>query len=221
MKEIIIACKTLERELEFVIKKEKINPDIIWIESGLHNTPTKLKTRIGEELEKIDGEYQRVFLCFGTCGNFLLGLKTGKYELVIPRVDDCITLLLGSLKRRQEITQEMGTYFLTKGWLDGERNIWVEYKYSIDKYGQEEADELFEIMFSGYRRLGILDHGAYDIEKLMSECQHIGEDLKLKLERLDASMEYVRELITGPHSKERYIIVGPNTTIKLEDLDLN
>ena len=32
------------------------------------------------------------------------------------------------------------TYFLTRGWLGGESNIYKEYLFTVEKYGKEMAD---------------------------------------------------------------------------------
>lgn len=222
MKELIVACSTVKRELEYVLEKENKSFEIIWVESGLHNTPSLLSARISQIFREIDekGYHDRILMCFGTCGNYLNGIVNGNFETVVPRVDDCISLLLGSVKRRQEISREEGTYFLTKGWIEGERNIWVEYRYSVEKYGQEEADELFDMMMSGYGRIGLLDTEAYNIDELVSECAHIASDLKLNLEKIKAGLDYIKKLINGPYDKKEFIIIEKNQTINLYDLEL-
>lgn len=50
-------------------------------------------------------------------------------------------------------------YFMSKGWLQGERNIWVEYLRAREKYGEDTAREIMAMMFGSYQKLGILDTG--------------------------------------------------------------
>ncbi len=159
MNTAIVCCKTIYAELELAMAETGCDYPIILIESGLHNYPEKLRTRLQEALDHAEG-YDRILLAFGTCGNSVAGLRTGKFELILPLVDDCITLLLGSsdIKRQYE-----RTYFLTKGWLDGEQNIWWEYQYAIKKYGEETGKSIYAAALNQYRNLGILDTGAYSI----------------------------------------------------------
>ena len=96
MKSTIIACKTLEEELLYVMESLSMHPPVVWLESGLHNNPAHLHERLQEELDKITGQ-ELVIMAFGFCGNSVLHLKTGNYTLILPRVDDCISLLLGSV----------------------------------------------------------------------------------------------------------------------------
>jgi len=48
----------------------------------------------------------------------VIGLKSEYSTLVIPKVDDCIGILLGSNDEyKTQQLQQPGTYYLTKGWL--------------------------------------------------------------------------------------------------------
>ena len=42
MKSTIIACKTLEEELLYVMESLSMHPPVVWLESGLHETPEAL-----------------------------------------------------------------------------------------------------------------------------------------------------------------------------------
>jgi hypothetical protein len=185
---------------------------VITIESGLHNYPEKLRSRLQEALDHAEA-YDRVLLAFGTCGNSVVGLRTGSFELVLPLADDCITLLLGSsdLKRQYE-----RTYFLTKGWLDGERNIWWEYQYAIKKYGEETGKSIYSTILSNYRYLGILDTGAYDIAEIGTLTEEIAAELGLEHKILPATTRYLNKLITGPWPADEFLIVPPESTISSE-----
>lgn len=110
MSSIIVACRTIDNEAKKAIAETGVTHPVIWIESGLHNWPDKLRARLQEQISAIDNvEY--IIMAFGYCGNSLLRIKSDNAKLVIPRVDDCISLLLGSYLRRQQMSGEMGTYF--------------------------------------------------------------------------------------------------------------
>ena len=49
----------------------------------------------------------------------MLGLKTEHAALVVPRVDDCIAMLLGSNEAfSMESEKERGSYYLAKAYLE-------------------------------------------------------------------------------------------------------
>ena len=212
----IIACETLRTELLYVMQALEIKCDVFWIESGLHNTPKKLHDELQIMLDGITG-YERVLLCFGACGNSLLDLRVGSYELIMPRVDDCITLFLGSTKARRDADSQHAAYYMTEGWLYGVRNIWVEYNNCVDRYGKEQAKEIFEMQYKHYRTLALLDTGVGNISGLVCSTKTIADTLGLKQIVLTAGTEYIAQLLLGPWSSDRFIKKKPQSRIESSD----
>lgn len=221
MNTIIIACSTLKNELSCAMEEIGCTFPVIWLESGLHNVPEKLRQALKDSLGQADAlGADRVLLSFGFCGNALNQLLTGHFELILPRADDCISLLIGSSKRRHQIQSEAGTYFMTKGWLDGERNIWKEYEYALEKYGSKRGQRIFDTMFGNYKRIGILDTRCYPLKPVMEEASRIAGKLNLALDTIPASNQYLIKLLTGPWPQDGFLTVPPNTRITLSDLTL-
>lgn len=216
MKKTIIACKTIEKELETVLACQEERPEIHWLESGLHNVPKKLNARIQEELDKCEG-CDCVLMAMGTCGNSVAGLRTGDYLTVIPRVDDCISLLMGSMEVRKACK---ATYFMTEGWLSGERNIWREYEYCVEKFGEETGKQVFDMMFRNYNAVALLDTGCFDAEKAEAETREIAARLNLAYERISGTLSYIAELLKEGWSEERFILIPPCSVICEEDCNL-
>lgn len=213
----VIACRTIEDELTALIQRTRSPHDIIWIEAGLHNDPVKLHNRLQEELDRCDGSYDTVLLCMGTCGNSVKDLHTGSFSLVLPRVDDCITLLLGSMNTRRA-ANSAGTYFMTEGWLRGERNIWKEYEYAIQKYGEKRGKRIFDVMFANYHHLKLVDTGCYDMAAAEAEARKMAEALHMEYGVLPGTLSYMAQLLTGPWPGEQFIVVPPHG--RLEDVSV-
>lgn len=221
MKTMIICCKTIEHELLLAAAGTGVSYPVIWIESGLHNVPSKLNARLQQELDRLPTDIDRVLLGFGYCGNALIGLKTGAYETVLPRVDDCITLMLGSYRRRLQITKEEGTYFLTEGWLRGERNIWEEYLHTRKRYGEKRAQQIFAAMLAHYSRLGVVDTGACELQQLLPTTERIAAQLGLRHQVLPGSLSLLEALLTGPWEEPAFLTVPPFSTIAAHQLWLD
>ena len=217
MDQIIIACQTLRDELLFALKKTGFLATVLWIESGLHNSPAKLHERLQETLDGITG-CTRVLLLFGFCGNAVLGLKTGSYELILPRADDCISILFGSNGERKEFEQKNSAYFLTEGWLRGERNLWIEYLHALDKYGEKQAEEIVKIMFGHYKSLALLNTGVNQIEELLVKTKVIAETFNLKQIIAQGTTLYIETLLRGPWVKKYFVSISPNSVINDADL---
>lgn len=208
MKTTMIVCETLKDEFLFLYKEIGLRANVKWIESGLHNYTQKLHDRLQQAIDEIT-DCDRVILVFGRCGDSVQNLKNGDFEMIVPKAEDCISLLMGSNERRRDYSKEHAAYYLTEGWLRGERNIWVEYLYSVEKYGEETAKSIAKMMYCNYRTLALLDTGIDPIGELMEKTREIEETLDLKREVVPAELSYIRELLTGPWGAERYEIVPP------------
>lgn len=216
MKTVVIACKTIEDELIYAMEKAENTFPIIWLEQGLHNVPERLREELQTAIDHSGAD--RVLLAMGFCGNALQGLKISVPELVFPRVDDCISLLLGSVAQRLEVSEQYAAYFFTEGWLRGERNIWVEHEYMLEKYGEEITEELEKSMFGHYRTLGLLDCGFQPIQPLFEETKKIADALHLKQQVIPATVGYLRDLLTGPWPAERFVTLKLGSEITAEEL---
>ena len=213
MNKVIVACNTLADELKTAVLETCREYPILWVESGLHNSPQLLKEKLQQVLDTVD-RVDCVLLAFGFCGNSVLGIKAREYRLVIPRVEDCITLLLGSDEKRKEAS---GTYFLTRGWLDYEKNIWEEYKFLVKKYGKERAERVFQVMLGHYKNLGLIDTGAYSLEDVQKISCRVARDLKLHHIVIEGTLDYMKKLLTGPYDED-FIIVPPGEEVTFDTL---
>lgn len=209
MNPIIIACKTIEQELLASMKETGYEYPVLWLESGLHNWPDKLRSRIQELLEQCQS-YDTVLLAMSFCGNSVVGLKTKAFQLVIPRSDDCITLLLGSFHRRQEVK---ATYFLTEGWLKGELNLWKEYQNCLTKYGEKRGKRIFSTLLAHYKNLALVDTGCFDQETLEKQVCQIAAVLGLEYICLDGTLDHLKQLLTGPWTGDRFVLVEPRSQV--------
>lgn len=219
MDTVILACNTIKDEIELAAEKAQCRHPIIWIESGLHLVPDSLRRRMQEELDKIDGP-RTVILAFGFCGNSVVGVKTGNFEMVIPKVDDCITLLLGSKDQRARSGRNGGIYYLTRGWLEGEANIWKEYHAVLARFGPKKTARIYKVMLAHYKYLGLIDTGAYDLPGLMPHAKEISSTLNLELTVLPGTDLYLKRLLTGPWDDDSFLKIPPLTTIDLTSLGI-
>ena len=216
MKCAAIVCETVRDEYLDAVERTGCSYQTRWVPSGLHNYPEKLRGALQKELDDVDAS--RVLMCFGNCGNAVVGLQSRDYELILPRVDDCISLLLGSVRERMRINSEHPSYFLTAGWLRGERNIYVEYEHALVRFGEKRAKRIISAMLGNYDYVTLLDTGSFDITPAKSESEAIAEKLGLGFRVIPASVDYISKLLTGPHSCERFYVFPPNTVINICNL---
>lgn len=218
-KTVIVACETLKGELETVMARTGSVHPVVWIESGLHAWPDKLRDKLQETIDELPPEYETVLLMFGFCGNSMVGINAGARTLVLPRVADCVPIFLGSQQRRAEVGSDV--YFLTKGYLSGEQNILREHDYYVQRYGEKRAMRLAKAMMAHYKRFAVVDTGAFEVPPLVTDIQPQADLLGIPVEVVPGDLILVEELLAGGEDPARFLHVPPGGIVSFEDsLDL-
>ncbi len=207
----IIACEVLRKEVEH------LNPgyEVEFYEGALHNHPDKLRETLQRCIDETPGERQ-ILLCCGRCSNGTAGLRAGCHRLILPAVDDCISLLLGSRKRYlEEYVDKPGTFYYTRGWVDFIDDPYKEYLKTVPKYGEELARELAHLILQNYTRLVLIEtpemaEVSREVEPYLAT---VSAFYNLPLERIVGSLRFFNKLLHGPHDDE-FIVVEPHGVLE-------
>ncbi|BCV21474.1 DUF1638 domain-containing protein [Moorella sp. Hama-1] len=151
MRSLIIACRVMEEELRSLATGRE---ELLFLDQGLHRSPERLRQALQEAIDAAV-DYDFVLLGYGLCGGALDGLHAGPCPVIIPKVDDCIPLLLGSVAARGG--WPAGTYFLSSGWLAGEENIVREYQHCLERYGEERGRWILKQLYNHYQNLVFIE----------------------------------------------------------------
>lgn len=181
MSTMIISCEMVKNELTAVLEKAGLTLPITWISSEYHNDPNKLREKLQQEIDAAPA-CEIILLAFGCCGNATVGLRATTANLVIPKAEDCIEILLR--KRNQKFERKARTYFLSKGWLESPNNLMNEYVHALNKYGEYRTKRIFNAMLKEYRYLMLIDTGLSDsseLDAMLSETERIAATVNLEV----------------------------------------
>jgi hypothetical protein len=217
---VILSCQVLQDLLARLLP-EGLAREVTFLDYGLHRVPAKMTYTLQEHLEAIE-EPSLVVLGYGLCGNGLKGLRAGKHTLLVPRVDDCIALLLGSYRDYiRQFEAVPGTYYLSKGWLESGSHPLKEHREYAEKYGPEEADWLMDQQYQHYERLAMVAHTQEDLAKYRPEAEEVArycERWGYRYEEILGSDTYVRRLIEVAAALDQadgdFVVVPPGGEIK-------
>lgn len=216
MNAIIIACRTIEDELNFVLKENKINIPVIYGEAGLHSHPEKLKSFIQDTIDEID-DVDYILLGYGLCGNGLIGLSSKKATLILPQYHDCVAIFLGSDERyRANLSSEIGALFLTQGVMRYFNPKKKFYDEVVLRLGSKKALRYSKVIFENYKRFAMVETGAYDPETLFPEIKAQAEFFGLQTQRIPGTIDVLRKLVKGQWN-EKFQVVPPGQEIKIWD----
>lgn len=208
---VVLSCRTLELELSEAMRRAECQYPVIWLEAGLHNVPARLHAALEQALAQC-ACYSHVLVAMGFCGNALIGLNTRHLQLVVPRVDDCISLLLGSMQRRLSLNSE-GLYYFTEGWLKGERTLLAEYRHAAEKYGEKRAQRVLSAMLHNYRKAAAIETGCGADAWTKQQTKAAACELGLSYCELHGTLDYLLDLLTGNWPAERFLCFPPQTQI--------
>lgn len=215
MKTVVICCETLKNELNTIFQQKGISLPVIWISSDYHNNPAILRKKLQSEIDGLDG-YDRIFLGFGCCGNSTIGLTATTAEMIIPKANDCIDILLS--RKDKKLERKIGTYFLSKGWLQSAtKGIINEHQQLIERYGEEKAQLLLKTMLNQYYFLMFIDSGVSDGDELnhlleISEKFASAANLELVVEK--GLFWLLQALVEGPW-EEDFIVIKKGETVPM------
>jgi len=210
----IIACETVINEiLDFM------PPDMQYqsIEPGLHLQPEKLKRVLQKTIDHLTADADTIILGYGLCSMAVIGLRAAKSTLVVPRIDDCIAMLLGSQKNyKAQLHVEPGTYFLSKGWIESGINLVEEFRKTEARLGKRRADIVKGLMLKNYSRLAFINLGYREGERYRRFSRQAADELGLSFEEIEGTTRLLKRMVTGPWNHE-FVVTPPGQTIRLED----
>jgi hypothetical protein len=233
LKILCLACEVLARPLYLCAARSAHIVDIQLMQRGLHNQPANLRAVLQAAVDTASEKpYDAIVMGYGLCGQATAGLTARSKMLVIPRAHDCITLFLGSRARyQQQFEQFPGTYWYAQDYIerdDGssgslslgsgvEEDMDKVYAEYVEKYGQDNADYLMEVMGAwkqhysraAYVNLGVGDGGAVEA-KARDQAVRRG----WSFDRLEGDLVLIRRLLEGDWNED-FLILQPGQKLAM------
>ncbi len=213
-RKIVIACATVIEEMLPLLP-----PEVGYrvLDFGLHTDPAKLRQALQEAIDAESSRADTIILGYGLCSQGVIGIHATGCTLVVPRVDDCIAIFLGSCSAyQQQFRSQPGTYYLTKGWIESGDGPFEEYERIAAKRGVERAERIIHLMLHNYTRLALINTGQYELERYRDYAKRTAERFGLRYEEIEGSADLVKKMIDGPWDEEEFIVVPPGEVIRYE-----
>ena len=206
----VIACATVIEEM-----RPLLPPDVTCqvFDFGLHVNPQTLNLTLQQAIDASARQAETIILGYGLCSKATIGLRANSCTLVIPRVDDCIAIFLGSSAAyRQQARSEPGTYYLTKGWIEASDTPFAEYDRLAERYGPAKAEYIVHQMLKHYTRLALINTGQYQLERYQDYARRTAERFGLRYEEIQGATRLVEKMLHGPWDEE-FVVVPPGGTV--------
>ena len=213
----IIACEVMKDELLHIHPQQPLDYD--FVSMGLHLHPDKLRRELQRLLNECAG-YESVTLAFGLCGGAARELVSPHCPLIIPRIHDCIPLLLGSREAFHRYSaKESGIFYMSCGWMRTDRNILSEHQRIREKYGEAKALSLLNRTYSGYTKLLFIHTGCANDAEVLEQSREMAALLSLEHTRVIGDPSYLQKIVNGPWPAADFIHLAANTPLREEAFD--
>jgi hypothetical protein len=230
-----IFCQVFTREMENVVARSPHCIDSENIPMGLHELGVDMRSHIQERIDAADNcGYDAILLGYALCGRGTEGLRAGKTKLVLPRVHDCIGLLMGGHEAYQAYFENHpGVYYRSSGWTEfqtegmalqpafpaqkstlGERRTLEEL---VAQYGEDNGQFLFE-QFNSFRQhytgLTYISTGVASDEVSRAKARAEAEKNHWTFEEVAGSLSLLEHLVNGDWDAASFLVVPPGASIR-------
>ncbi len=187
------------------------------LDFGLHADPACLRSALQQIIDREAASVERILLGYGLCSMAVVGLRATGCTLVVPRVDDCIALSLGSQSAyRAQFKREPGTYYLTRGWIDVGDSPFSEHEKLVQAFGEAKALRVTGRILKNYTRLAFIDSQPGDGDSYREYSRSMAGRFGLRYAELPGSARLIRKMLNGPVDHE-FVVARPGQTIAYMD----
>jgi hypothetical protein len=210
----LIACAAvIDEMLPFI--PSRMSHEVL--DFGLHTNPKSLKRALQNAIDSSPTDIETILLGYGLCSQAVVGLRSGSRTLIIPRVDDCIAIFLGSaVEYQRQYRSVPGTYYLTKGWIEFGDTPFSEYDILLKRYGEQIAQRIINQILKNYTRLAFISTGNNELAHYREHARSMAERFGLCYEEIQGSDVIIKMMLYGSWNDE-FVIIPPGKTVSFFD----
>ena len=214
---VILGCSSLAGHVEAAQAKMQTNYPFIALERKYHVNPKQMRVEILQALQQLPAEVDTVLVAMGFCGGSWQNVAA-RQRLVLPCVDDCITLLLHTDGERHFNLKQKNHFYL-RDTDEGEYSLEGIYQGLCQKNGSAKGAEIFNSWFAPFTDADIIDTGVYDCYAgdYLAAARRNADLAKCRLNHVVGSNLLLEKLVSGQWDKQ-FGVVEPAAYAVTADL---
>jgi len=160
MNAVILACTSLTEYVKQAQANMGTSYPVLYLDRSYHKDPKMMRQQVLMALEDIPEEYDTVLVAMGYCGGSWEGIPADR-RIVLPRVDDCISLLMTVDDLYMPDRKEEGCLYVKEEHphLSSFRAIFESYTEDME---QDVANKIHAAWKENYHGMRVIDTGMYD-----------------------------------------------------------
>lgn len=213
---VIFACSALEIYISAAQEKEGTCYPAVFLDKENHMEPKCMRQCILDAEKSLPPTVKNVLVAMGFCGGALDSVSFSR-RFVIPRVDDCVSMMLQTDGQYNPNPKETGHLYMME---PDPEDFSFEKMLQDNQTGYEgvSPEMLFHMYFDSYTNLDIVDTGFNDC---YSEAY--AEKAQENADLIHAALDYVQggnqmlERLVGGRWNEQFLVAEPGRLIRHGD----
>ena len=216
MSTVILSCSSLKDYVETAQKKENTNIPTLYLDRKYHAEPKQMREKIIEAEKNLPENVDTVLVAMGFCGGSWDQVIFSR-RVVIPRVDDCISLLLQKTDDYVPNLKKTGHMYMAETDPDD---------FNIEKLCTDlpkafegiDEEKLLHMLFDNYHYLDIVDTGLNDCysEEYVRKAQKNADAMNVALDYIEGGNLLLEKLVSGRWD-EQFLVAEPGHLIRHGD----
>lgn len=108
---VILACSSFRDYISSAQQKMGTHHPVVWLDEELHRDPKLMRQTVLNALDQLPETIETVLVSMGFCGGSWADIPA-RQRIVIPRADDCVSILLRTSERRGFNLKETGHLYV-------------------------------------------------------------------------------------------------------------
>lgn len=213
---VIFACSSLRDYIDAAQQKAGTSYPIIFLDKENHMEPQNMKKCIVAAEQTLPATVKTVLIAMGFCGG-ALDHVTFSRRFIIPRVDDCVSLMLQKDGVYDPNPKQAGHLYMMEQDPD---DLSFQKLLADSQTGYEglSAEDLFHMYFDNYTNLDIIDTGLTDCysEEYAAKAQATADQIHAALDYVEGSNLLLEKLVMGRWD-DQFLVAEPGHLIRHAD----
>lgn len=213
---VIFACSSLEKYVMDAQKKMMTSYPVILLDKANHVEPPTMKKCIIAAENDLPETVETVLVAMGFCGGALDSVSFSR-RFVIPRVDDCVSLMLQTNDTYNPNPKEAGHLYMMEQNPE-DFSFAKMFQDNQTRYEGISQETLFHLYFDQYTHLDIVDTGLNDCysEIYVEKAQENADLIHAVLDYVQGSNRTLEKLVSGQWD-EQFLVAEAGHIIRHGD----